>query len=115
MSSSRRTRATNRDQHPGNVQILADIEAAEEDPQAAPKRRTAAEVAVVKKAQQDAKEAALGAKQAALERVAKVQYTMKQADVAAMTSPATLPPKFRTKGLALSAAVPKLGGPGLGA
>ena len=115
MSSSRRTRATNRDQHPGNVQILADIEAAEEDPQAAPKRRTAAEVAVVKKAQQDAKEAALGARQAALERVAKVQYSMKRADITAMTSPVTLPPKFWTKGLASSAAVPKLGGPGPGA
>ena len=110
--SARRTRASNRDQHPGEIQILADLEAAEEDSEArpTPKRRTAGEVAAAKKAQQEAKDVTETAKQVALEKVARVQLNMKHADITAMTAPASLPPKFRTKGLAASATVPKLGG-----
>ena len=108
--STRRTRASNRDQHPGEIQILADLEAAQEDPRPAPKRRTTVEVAAAKKAQQEAKDATEAAKQVALEKVARVQLNMKHADITAMTSPASLPPKFRTKGLASSATVPKSGG-----
>lgn len=108
--SAHRTRASNRDRHPGEIQILADLEAAQEDPQRASKRRTAVEVAAAKKAQQSAKDAAVAAKQVALDKVARVQHKMKHADIAAMTSPATLPPKFRTKGLASSATVPQLVG-----
>lgn len=108
--SARRTRASNRDRHPGEIQIIADLEAAEEDARPTPKRRTAGEVAAAKKAQQEAKDATEAAKQVALEKVAWVQLNMKHADITAMTAPASLPPKFRMKGLAASATVPKLGG-----
>ncbi|EPT01321.1 hypothetical protein FOMPIDRAFT_83325 [Fomitopsis schrenkii] len=101
----RQTRETNKGKHPGEIQILADLEAAAEDPRARLKRRSAIEVAAAKKAQDDAQQAAVAAQQAAIQKVARIQHQKKHADDNDMTSPATLPPRFRTKGLA--AVVPK--------
>lgn len=104
----RQTRETNKGKHPGEIQILADLEAAAEDPRARLKRRSAIEVAAAKKAQDDAQQAAVAAQQAAIQKVARIQHQKKHADDNDMTSPATLPPRFRTKGLA--AVVPKAAG-----
>lgn len=99
MSSQRRTRATNKSKHPGEVQIQADLEAALEDPHAATvkKRCSAAEVRAAEQAQQAELKAAEEARTAAIKKVAEIQYRMKQLDDSDMGPPATLPPKFRTK------------------
>ncbi|EPS95915.1 hypothetical protein FOMPIDRAFT_1019134 [Fomitopsis schrenkii] len=100
MESRRQTREANKAKHPGEVQIIADLEAAAEDPQARQKRRSAVEVAAAKKAQDDAQKVLVSTQRAAIQKVAKLQHQKKLADQSDMTSPVNLPPKFRTRGLA---------------